>query len=66
VLKGEYQQGDLLDKENLTQERRSGDKFRRNIEAALKQCNGNKAKAAQLLGIDRSTLWRRMQKLNIS
>ena len=62
----EYQQVDLLDKENLTQERRAGDKFRRNIEAALKQCGGNKAKAAQLLGIDRSTLWRRMQKLNIS
>ncbi len=62
----EYQQSDLLDKENLSQDRREEDKFRRNIEAALKQCRGNKAKAAQLLGIDRSTLWRRMQKLNIS
>ena len=62
----EYQQGNLLDKQNSNQERREGDKFRRNIEAALKQCSGNKAKAAQLLGIDRSTLWRRMQKLNIS
>jgi transcriptional regulator with PAS, ATPase and Fis domain len=62
----EYQQGDLLEQENLSQERRAGDKFRRNIEGALKQCGGNKAKAAQLLGIDRSTLWRRMQKLNIS
>jgi len=62
----EYQQGDLLEKENLSHERREGDKFRRNIEAALKQCEGNKDKKAQLLGIDRSTLWRRMQKLNIS
>ena len=62
----EYQQKDLLDKENLSWERGEGDKFRRNIEAALKQCGGNKAQAAQLLGIDRSTLWRRMQKLNIN
>ena len=62
----EYQQGDLIEKENLSHERREGDKFRRDIEAALKQCGGNKAKTAQLLRIDRSTLWRRMQKLNIS
>ena len=61
----DYQQGDLLEKENLSHERREGDKFRKNIEVALKQSGNNKAKAAQLLGIDRSTLWRRMQKLNI-
>lgn len=62
----EYQQADFLNKQNPMQERRKEDKFRRNIEAALQQCGGNKAKAAQLLGIDRSTLWRRMQKLNIN
>ena len=62
----DYQQGDLLEKRNLSHERRESDKFRSNIEAALKQCGNNKAKAAQLLGIDRSTLWRRMQKLNIN
>ena len=62
----EHQQGDLLTKKSSTPERREGDKYRRNIEAALKQCGGNKAQAAQLLGIDRSTLWRRMQKINMA
>lgn len=62
----EYRQGDSLNDQDASQERRKGDRFRRNIEAALKQCGGNKAKAAQLLGIDRSTLWRRMQKFNMT
>jgi len=62
----DYQQGDLLNKQTVTPERRAGDKDRRNIEAALKQCGGNKAQAAQLLGIDRTTLWRRMQKINMA
>lgn len=62
----DFQQSDLLDNQNASQERRSGDKLKRNIEAALKQFHGNKAKAAQFLGIDRSTLWRRMQKLNMT
>ena len=61
----EYLQGNLLENQNSTQERRKEDKFRRDIEAALKQSDSNKAKAAQLLGIDRSTLWRRMQKFNL-
>lgn len=62
----EYVNRDILNNQNVNQERREGDKFRKNIEAALKQCGGNKAKAAQLLKIDRSTLWRRMQKFNIN
>ena len=38
---------------------------RRRILAALEQANGSRTVAAGLLGIDRSTLWRRMMKLGI-
>ncbi|MGE0856870.1 MAG: sigma-54 interaction domain-containing protein, partial [Hyphomicrobiaceae bacterium] len=38
---------------------------RREIEAALVSARGNRSKAAQLLGVDRTTLWRRMQRLNL-
>lgn len=61
----EYKKDDFQNKQNSILERREGDKIKNNIEAALKQCGGNKAKTAQLLRIDRSTLWRRMQKFNI-
>lgn len=32
------------------------------LRQALEQCGGNRTKAAKLLGIDRSTLWRKLQK----
>ena len=39
--------------------------MRREIEDALRRARGNKSQAAQYLGIDRTTLWRRMQKLKV-
>ena len=36
-----------------------------NITHALKKAGGNKAKAARLLGIDRSTLYRKIHELHI-
>ena len=32
------------------------------IKMALNQTNGNRSQAAQLLGIDNSTLWRKLKK----
>ncbi len=43
----------------------SESKLRGQILFALKRTNGNKAAAAKLLGIDRTTLWRRMRRLGI-
>lgn len=35
------------------------------LKQALAQCNGNRTEAAKMLGMDRSTLWRKMQKYQL-
>ncbi len=38
---------------------------KKQIQTALSSCNGNKTKAAKMLGIDRTTLWRKINKYRI-
>jgi len=49
---------------NMNREDESGEK--QSIIAVLKRYKGNKSRAARSMGIDRSTLWRRMKKLGIN
>lgn len=61
----DFQQKNTQNSENYRKQKLEEEESRKNIVDALKKCDGNKAKTAQSLGIDRSTLWRRMEKYNI-
>ncbi len=36
------------------------------IRYVLEHCNGNRTQAAQILGIDRVTLWRKLKKYDLT
>jgi PAS domain S-box-containing protein len=42
------------------------DRLRQEVVIALKKCGGRRAEAAQLLGISRTSLWRRMKALSLA
>lgn len=44
---------------------KAGNVERRRIVAALRRCGGNKTRAARLLGMDRTTLWRKLKRLDL-
>lgn len=58
------QQSDTIG-HKITRFRRETEQQAREISAALRKARGNRTVAAELLGINRSTLWRRMRRLAI-
>ena len=62
--------GELREKKKELEEKGDTQSYRKHseweIEKALKATCGYRSQAAKLLGIDRSTLYRRMQRLNLS
>ena len=60
--------GDILQSPagSRSAEREHEQNARREIEQALALARGNKSKAAKYLGVDRTTLWRRMQRLKLT
>lgn len=62
----DFRQNNKSNSNTYREQKLEEDELRKEIEGILKQCDGNKAKTAQMLGIDRSTLWRRMEKFKMN
>ena len=62
----DFQKNNNSNRNTFREKKLEEDELRKKIEGILKQCDGNKAKTAQILGIDRSTLWRRMEKFKMN
>lgn len=66
VLEDFVEKSDAIDREGELLERAAAQGIdlaeleRRYIHLVLSRCGGNKAKAARILGVDRSTLWRKL------
>ncbi len=52
--------------DTLSAEEKLADVERRQILRVLRECKGNKVKAAKVLGIGRNTLWRRLRQYQIA
>jgi transcriptional regulator with PAS, ATPase and Fis domain len=60
-----YQEGGALPRGEMQRPATSDEQLRSQILFALKKCQGRKNETARMLGMERTTLWRKMKKLGL-